>query len=88
MSKLIDFESVCKDMTELYKKKNADYGDSFGKSYEEFGLTAPIIRLSDKLSRLKQLNSSGQHQVKDESIQDTLTDLAAYAIMTIVELKK
>ena len=86
--KEIDFEAVCSELIDLQKKKNADYGDSFKKSFDEFGLTSPIIRLSDKLNRLKQLNSSNVQQVIDESIEDTLTDLACYAIMTIVELKR
>ena len=46
------------------------------------------IRLGDKFSRFKTLSRSGyEQQVKDESIRDTLIDLANYAIMTIVEME-
>lgn len=46
----------------------------------------PRIRLGDKLARFKSLTKSGVQEVKDESIRDTLIDLANYAIMTVLEL--
>ena len=46
----------------------------------------PRIRLGDKLARFKSLTKSGGQEVKDESIRDTLIDLANYAIMTVLEL--
>ena len=45
-------------------------------------MPAAAIRLSDKLNRFKSLIKS-EAQVKDESIEDTLLDMAAYAIMTV-----
>ena len=86
MNKIEIHKNICDSLNDLYKKKNQDYGDSFSKSYKEYGLTMSCIRLEDKLNRLKSLNKNGNAQVKDESIQDTLMDLANYAIMTIVEL--
>ena len=76
---------ICNELTELYRKKNHDYGDSFHKSYKEFGLTMAAIRMSDKLNRFKQLIKS-ENQVSDESIRDTVIDLANYAIMTAMEM--
>lgn len=78
--------SICSDLTALYERKNHDYGDSFGKGFAEYGMTMPCIRLEDKLNRLKSLLKSGA-QV-DESIDDTLMDLANYAIMTLIERKE
>lgn len=78
---------ICRGLNTIYKAKNKDYGDSFGKSYKEYGLTMACIRLEDKLNRLKSLNKNGQAEVKDESIEDTLKDLANYAIMTVIEMK-
>ena len=46
-----------------------------------------INKLEDKLNRLKSLNFSRSIKVKDESIEDTLMDLAKYAIMTLIELE-
>lgn len=79
------FESICNELVTLQKAKNADYGDSFSKSVKEFGLTAALIPLTNKVNRLKQLIQSDSAQVKDESIDDTLKDLACYAIMTLAE---
>lgn len=85
MNKIQVHEYICRDLNELYARKNIDYGDSFGKSFEEYGLTMACIRLEDKLNRIKAL-SKREAQVADERIEDTLMDLANYAIMTLVEM--
>lgn len=85
MNKVDIHKSICKELNGLYARKNADYGDSFGKSFGEYGLAMACIRLEDKLNRIKAL-SKQQAQVNDESIEDTLRDLANYSIMTLVEL--
>lgn len=87
MNKIQVHENICKSLNELYARKNADYGDSFGKSFREYGLTMACIRLGDKLNRIKAL-SKQEAQVSDESITDTLMDLANYSIMTLVELSR
>lgn len=78
---------ICDEIKELYRKKNADYGDSFHKTFIEEGMAMPRIRLTDKLERFKRLTKSNEQNVKDENIRDTLIDLANYAIMTILELE-
>lgn len=85
MNKTDKLALIFKESLDIYQAKNADYGDSFSKSYQEFGLTAPIVRVSDKLERLKSL-SKGDAKVKDDSIHDTLIDLGNYAFMTVLEL--
>jgi hypothetical protein len=83
----ISFEDIAKDLIELHRKKNSDYGNAAHESYKEFGITSYVIRLNDKLSRLKALTKPGATmKVQDESIIDTLKDLAAYAIMAIESL--
>lgn len=78
---------ICKTLHTIYQRKNADYGDSFAKSFKEYGMAMPCIRLEDKLNRLKALTVHNQKQsVNDESIEDTLLDLANYAIMTVIEM--
>ena len=84
MDKVRIHAQICSELTELYERKNHDYGDSFGKSYTEYGMTMACIRLEDKLNRLKSLNRKTS-AVLDESIEDTLMDLANYAIMTLIE---
>ena len=86
VNKIEKHKSICEKLNVLYEAKNADYSDSFGKSYKEYGLTMPCIRLEDKLNRLKSLNFSKSAKV-NESIEDTLMDLANYAIMTLIELE-
>ncbi len=85
MTKVEQHAKVCKELNELYSRKNSDYGDSFGKSYEEFGPVMAAIRMGDKLNRYKAL-IKGRQQVNDESVRDTLIDLANYAVMTVVEM--
>lgn len=77
---------ICKELTETYEKKNADYGNSFGNSLDKHGLIAGIVRMDDKMSRLISLNSKNEQQVMDESLRDTLMDLANYAIMSVMWL--
>ena len=77
---------VCKELTETYKKKNADYGNSFENSLDKHGLIAGIVRMDDKMSRLISLNSKNEQLVLDESLRDTLMDLANYAIMSVMWL--
>ena len=87
MTKVERHAQICNYLTKLYEKKNNDYNDSFGKSYKEYGMAMPCIRLEDKLNRLKALTVHNHKQeVMDEGIIDTLEDLANYAIMTIIEM--
>lgn len=78
---------ICEELNEIYARKNHDYGDSFGKGYAEYGMVMAVIRLEDKLNRLKSLIKA-ESLVKDESINDTLMDLANYAIMTVMERER
>ena len=81
--------AVCMELNELYDRKNRDYGDSFHKTFLEEGMAMARIRLSDKLERFKKLTRAEEEaQVKDESIRDTLIDLANYAIMTVIEMDR
>lgn len=79
---------ILNELSEMYAKKNHDYGDSFHQSFLEEGLAMARIRLGDKLSRFKTLTRKGGQEVQDESIRDTLLDLANYAIMTVMELER
>ncbi len=87
MNKVEIHDDICNALTNLYERKNHDYGDSFAKSFAEYGMAMPCIRLEDKLNRLKALTRSKQQMVDDERMEDTLMDLANYAIMTLVEMK-
>lgn len=81
------FMSITQNMTKTYAAKNHDYGNSFEQSLDEFGLVASVIRIGDKMNRIKSLIKK-EAQVKDESIKDTLLDLASYSVMTLMWLNK
>lgn len=76
----------CELLSELLIKKNNDYGNSVQDQFNEYGLTSILIRLDDKMKRLKSLQKKEQ-QVKDESIEDTLQDLAGYAVLGLICMK-
>lgn len=85
--KVIHHKVICDEINALYERKNHDYGDSFHQTFEEEGMAMARIRLGDKFSRFKTLTRSDKQEVKDESIRDTLIDLANYAIMTVLEME-
>ena len=80
-------EAICKELNEIYIKKNSDYGDSFGETYRKLGIISAVTRISDKTNRLQNL-CINDTKVKDESIRDTLIDLANYAILTLMEMEE
>lgn len=76
----------CHYLNDMYKAKNGDYGDSFRDTYRKFGIVSALTRISDKYNRIVNLYNKTGTQVKDESMRDTLYDLANYCLMTIMEI--
>ena len=66
-----------------YEQKNAAYGYAAHISYDEFGKESYIIRLYDKVRRLKTLREHPEIPKADESIADTLGDAMTYCLMAI-----
>ena len=82
------FDDIAFHIMDLHEKKNHDYGNAAHETYEEFGIISYVICLNNKMKRLKTLtNPETEQEVKGESIEDTLMDLAAYAIMAIESLR-
>ena len=82
------FRDLTKKMADTYEAKNKDYGDSFGISVRKYGKISALTRISDKFNRAENLIlNREERQVNDESLIDTLGDLAAYCIMTIIEIE-
>lgn len=76
---------------DLWLPKNEAYGDSFHKLYADLGIISAVTQITHKYNRLKNLAlemSRGQVRVSDESIQDTLLDMANYCIMTAIEIER
>lgn len=66
---------------ELFIQKNNDYGSSF----EDFGFLGIIVRLNDKINRIKSLISKGgSHEVNDESLNDSVQDLYNYCVLSMM----
>lgn len=86
-SKVQLHKEICTEINDLYAKKNHDYGDSFHQTFVEEGMAMARIRLGDKFNRFKTLSRGNEQKVNDESIRDTLIDLANYAIMTVLEME-
>jgi len=86
------FYELLEKLSEIHSRKNQDYGN--GNPLGNFMGVVPLgvdpfvgvlVRMSDKWSRICTLSQKdGQGQVKDESIEDTLLDMAAYALLAIV----
>jgi len=80
-------KEICERLNKIYTDKNTAYNDSFGKTFKELGIMSAVTRMYDKFNRLSALAQGAQNNVKDETIEDTLIDLANYAIMTLIEIE-
>lgn len=81
------FADILKEMQELYNKKNADYGNSFSETIQEFGFTPAIARINDKFKRVKKMVKD-EKMLVNESMRDNLMDIANYCVLTIIELDR
>jgi len=88
--KYLDFHRACCDkMVEITRVKNNDYSsadDPFAnfKVVGAMGLSVEqgfVTRMSDKLSRIANFTKNNELLVKDESVEDTLLDLANYCLL-------
>ena len=70
-----------------YKSKNADYGSAFAEMFDELGIDYAYGKLREKMNRIKVLRNK-PNMVENEGLEDSLIDMAGYAILTLVELKK
>lgn len=80
-------EEIMNKNLELYKKKNADYGNSFAEVYKELGFESGLVQILHKVNRIKGIYKNGKAEVEAETIRDSLIDLANYALMTVVEME-
>jgi hypothetical protein len=88
-----DFDAILKTIADLHHRKNSDYGNPAERDYyanfrESLELGIPmhlgiLVRMSDKWSRIKHLLHRPP-QVVDESLEDTLIDLAVYSLLCVL----
>ena len=72
-----------KHLVSVYEAKNSYYGNSFEECCNKFGLVSAVVRMNDKINRINSLYDKKDMKV-NESLVDTLLDLANYAVMTAV----
>jgi hypothetical protein len=82
MDRPTKLENVQKEALELFKRKNADYGDAFAT----YGPVGVLVRMGDKISRLQSVTNKGISLVNDEAVRDTLIDLHNYSAMAVMLL--
>ena len=88
MDNVKKFKEIANSLGELYEQKNKCYNNSFGDTYKKLGIISAVTRISDKYNRLCNLATNPDIDNLGESIEDTLKDLAAYAIMTLMEYRE
>ena len=84
------FGRIQVEMCDTFKSKNADYGNSFSQLYQEFGdngIITAAVQISHKYHRFMNLIKGTPAKV-NESLRDTLLDLANYCVLTVMELDK
>ena len=88
-----EFRQIQKEMYKMFARKHMDYGlnnialggDIVNNSDDkQFSLTGLCIRLTDKISRLKNLLVNGRSFVKGEGMEDTFIDIANYGIIGLL----
>lgn len=80
------FKEITDDLFEVYKMKNNDYGNSVGDTYQRYGDVSFLVRIEDKINRLKSLTvDNKKQQVADEKVEDTIKDLINYGILWYIE---
>ncbi len=80
MNRVEKFKRIQNNGLELFKKKNADYGNAF----EQYGTIGVLMRIQDKLQRYVSITNKNVQLVDDETLQDTLIDLHNYSAMAIL----
>lgn len=79
-NRINQMSAVQVEALELFKRKNADYGDAFAT----YGTVGVIVRMGDKMQRLISVTNKGVSLVDTESLRDTLIDLYNYAAMGVM----
>lgn len=79
-------KDIATQLTMTLERKNKDYGNSFSVLYEKIGMPYAYGHMAEKLERVWSLMHS-QANV-NESIEDSLLDLAGYSLLTLAHLKR
>lgn len=82
--KLADMIRRCDEIVDLVLKKNHDYGDA----WQKYGIFTSLIRLNDKLLRVKTLTDGEKALVASEGLKDTLRDTIGYCLLALAYIEE
>ena len=82
-----DVRDILQKMGDIFAVKNEKYGNSFEVSVDKYGMIAALTRISDKFNRIEHLILNDDKGTDDETVIDTLIDMANYCVMTAVYMK-
>lgn len=86
MNKELQHEEICVEMHQTYVAKNSDYGSAFEKLFAEVGPMAAYTKVADKFYRVQQLWKNPEAAQVQESLRDSLLDMANYCILWVLEM--
>lgn len=84
-------QEICDGIHDMWLHKNTEYGDSFHQLYADLGIISAVTQITHKYNRLKNLAKNRNTRsitIENESIIDTLLDMANYCIMTAMEIER
>lgn len=89
------FYELLEEIAKLHSVKNRGYANreplSNLRQCEQFGIPAwkgTLVRLGDKWSRIMSLVGQGKAGMGDESLKDTLKDMAVYSLLCVILLEE
>ncbi len=77
---LKQFKYIQEKSFDLVKSKNSDYGFSF----IEDGYEGVLVRMTDKINRIRTISSGADMKIKTENLRDTIMDLQNYCTIAMI----
>lgn len=81
-------EKEAMEIIKMMHLKAKDYGNSFEKINDRFGLIGAVIPLNNKVDRITSIVENNGPELKTESLEDSIKDLIGYSLMTLAYIKK
>ena len=81
------FDLIVKEISEIRHRKNIDYGSAFLKFYDDFGMMGVLCDLGRKYGRIQNFAKGKELRVSDETIEDTLKDMAIISLNAVYWLR-
>ena len=83
-----DIKNKYEELEKLLIKKNADYGNSFDKMLNEFGINTGLVRIADKINRIANLKDKDEDHIQaEEKLEETILDIAGYSVLFSIYLE-